>query len=90
VHFPRELGHISQGKTYFEVAEIYCCEGGRTVQIRTVHTTGRRAQFSRHFVGTKIEVVLSIPCYRRGRTDQVVQQIEGTVLEVLFSGWVVQ
>jgi hypothetical protein len=46
-------------KEYFcvRVAEIYCCVGGRIVRIRTVYTIGRRARFSRHFVGTKIEVV---------------------------------
>jgi hypothetical protein len=46
VHFPRELGH-PKAKLYFECAEIYCCEGGRTVRICTIRTAEKWARFSR-------------------------------------------
>jgi hypothetical protein len=60
------MGAFPKEKLCFEVFLIYCCVGGRTVRICIVRTIGRRARFSRLFVGTKIDVVLSIPCYRNG------------------------
>jgi hypothetical protein len=47
-HFPRDLGHISQGRNFYFVSdEIYCCEGGHTVRICTVRTIEKWACFSR-------------------------------------------
>jgi hypothetical protein len=90
--FPKErLGTFPKEIFCLKCAEIYCCEGGRTVRIRTVRTTRKRACFSRQIVGTKIEVVWSVSCCRKG----YVQSVRTTVVwhmffEVLFSGWVVQ
>ena len=60
------LGNFPKEKLCFEVVVIYCCVGGRTVQIRTIRTIGTRARFSSLFLGTKFDVVLRIPCYRKG------------------------
>jgi len=65
-HISKEsLGTFPKEKIYLKVV-IYCCVGCRTIRIRIGHTIERRARFSRLFVGTYIDVVLSIPCYRKG------------------------
>jgi hypothetical protein len=38
VHFPREIGHISQGDFMCEVVVFFVVVGGRTIQIGTIHT----------------------------------------------------
>jgi hypothetical protein len=45
--FKRDSAQIPGRNFCLEVAEIYCCEGGRTVWIRTIHTAKKWACFSR-------------------------------------------
>jgi hypothetical protein len=79
-HFPRKLGHKSQGGfSVFLSVVIYCCEGGRTVRICTVRTTEKRAQKSRQVLAWKSRQ-LGIFVVE----GQSVQQLFGSVFEVLF------
>jgi hypothetical protein len=83
--FKRDWAQIPMRKLCLKVYEIYCCEGGCTVHIRTIHTIDKWAWFSRQVRhgnrGILRVFVVEGRSYRADRTIVYWHGIRGADLE---------